>query len=98
MNFDHSEQLTDIHKSASENIKRLSVRVLQLESLVTIQSEIINYLSKNGNIDGDHPLIKISKRIQKSLVPVIADDTLSCINKDCQNVSDSRFLSFNVLL
>lgn len=69
MNYPAKYHITDKNKPYAENIKRLSVRILQLESLVSIQSEIINFLSNDKNAGGNHPLLKISKAIQRSLIP-----------------------------
>ena len=91
MNSSNFAQITDMHKSVSENIRRLSVRVLQLESLVTIQSEIINYLSNNGHIDKDHPLFNVSKEIQRSLIPISGMEIFNVDRTYYQNMSDSKF-------
>lgn len=84
-------QLTDKEQTASENIKRLSVRIMQLESLVSIQSEIINYLSNNEHSDKNHPLLEVSKRLRESLISTSDRGNSSFDSEVNQNVLEGTF-------
>lgn len=84
-------QLTDKEQTASENIKRLSVRIMQLESLVSIQSEIINYLSNNEHSDKNHPLLEVSKRLQESLISTSDRGNSGFDSEVNQNVLEGTF-------
>ncbi|KAL5964181.1 hypothetical protein TSMEX_008126 [Taenia solium] len=59
---------------------------MQLESLVSIQSEIINYLSNNEHSDKNHPLLEVSKRLQESLISTSSKDKSTIDNKTYQNI------------
>ncbi|EUB62390.1 hypothetical protein EGR_02843 [Echinococcus granulosus] len=58
---------------------------MQLESLVSIQSEIINYLSNNEHPDKNHPLLEVSRRLQQSLISASPRDKPAFNNGTGQN-------------